>query len=145
MHQAILTRVVGFRAEHRYFRPDWSPQQNREAFGDASIPHTHSYRVEVSIHGSVDPDTGFVTDLGVFERLLAERIVEPIDGGAFDRSIDRFAPGGLQASTEEIARWIWEEVSPRLEEGCVLFSVRVHESEELSAEYRGPLRSGRSV
>src|SRR6266545_4839159 len=54
-----LTRVVGFHAVHRFFRPDWTEVQNREAFGPLSDPpgHAHDYHCAVTVRGET-PQSG---------------------------------------------------------------------------------------
>ena len=58
---ASLSRVVGFRALHRFFRPDWSEARNREAFGPLSDApgHAHDYRCVVTVRR---PDRGLTWD-----------------------------------------------------------------------------------
>ena len=36
-----LSRVVGFRAVHRFYRPDWSEDRNRDTFGPLSDAPGH--------------------------------------------------------------------------------------------------------
>ncbi len=102
------------------------------------VAHAHDYRVEVTLRGQIDSETGFVTDLQALEKTLADFVVAPINDRAFHEAVDRFSGGGVQPSTEEIARWIWEVISPELSGPATLQSVRVHESDRLSVEYRGP-------
>ena len=54
-----LTRTVGFRALHRFHRPEWSPERNRAAFGPLGDPpgYPHDYRCAVTVTGPMDPAT----------------------------------------------------------------------------------------
>src|SRR4030042_1705578 len=72
MTRARLTRVVRFSAAHRYFRPDWSPEENTRVFGLCAREHGHghNYRCAVTVAGPVADFTGMVTDLGALDQLL---------------------------------------------------------------------------
>jgi hypothetical protein len=84
---AFLTRTVRFAAAHRYHRPEWSEERNREVFGACANPHGHghNYLLEVTVAGVPDPDTGFSVDLGALDRLLREEVVAPLDHHARGR------------------------------------------------------------
>jgi 6-pyruvoyltetrahydropterin/6-carboxytetrahydropterin synthase len=71
---ASLSRVVGFQARHRFFRPDWSEARNREAFGPLSDApgHAHDYQCVVTVSGPLEASRGMVMDLGVLDRILRE-------------------------------------------------------------------------
>ena len=64
-----LTRTVRFSASHRYYRPEWSEERNREVFGACANPHGHghNYLLEVTVEGEPDVETGFSVDLGVLD------------------------------------------------------------------------------
>ena len=76
-----LTRAVHFSASHRYYRPDWSDEENRRRFGDAASPepHTHDYRCEITVCGPIDPDTGMVVDLARLDRILDATVIARFD------------------------------------------------------------------
>ena len=67
--------------------------------------HGHSYRAEVTIRGHVDPETGMVVDLGVFE----EALVDARDG-LDHRFLDEISDLG-PATLENLSVWIWKRVS----------------------------------
>lgn len=88
-----LTRTVSFSAGHHYARPEWSDAQNEHAFGASRHRHGHNYRLEVTVTGSADRETGFVVDLGALDTLLAEAVA-PLDQRDLTEAIDDFAPVG---------------------------------------------------
>jgi len=136
MSVASLTRVVHFPAGHRYHRPEWSERRNREVFGRCARPHGHDYRIEVTVAGPVDPETGMVLDLGELDRLLEERIRKPMDH-AFLNDLEDFAGDRLIPTTENIARVAWERIACGLPSGCRLERVRVREGRDLWSDYTG--------
>jgi 6-pyruvoyltetrahydropterin/6-carboxytetrahydropterin synthase len=137
---ASLTRVVGFTARHRYFRPEWTPEQNRLAFGPcAEAPgHAHDYRCAVTVSGPLDPVTGMVTDLGALDQILAEQVTRPLHGKHFNLDIPEFAYGGTIPTCEAVAQYLYERIAPLLRPGVGLERVRVQEDATLYADSTGP-------
>ncbi len=136
--RARLTRAVEFPAGHRYWRPEWSEEENRARFGPcARAPgHGHTYRCEVTVEGPVDPETGMVIDLGRLDALLAERVTGRYDH-AFLNDLPEFSDETRIPTTENLARAIWDRIAPALPDGRRLVRVRVAEDRDLWAEYRG--------
>jgi len=134
LDQARLIRVMRFRATHRYRRAEWSAERNRRVFGAQSDPHSHDWRVEVHVRGPLDPETGWVVDLGDLDGALAD-LFEGWDGGDLNRLIPEATEGRLVPSTEAIARWIFHQLEGRVQAPATLAQVRVFESDELGAVY----------
>jgi len=137
MPSASLTRAVEFPAGHRYHRPEWDAARNERTFGPCSRApgHGHNYRVEVTVRGDIDDATGMIVDLAVLDRLLEERVRVPMDH-AFLNDLPEFSDGRVP-TTENLARAVWERVSPALPGSCVLTCVRVLEDRNLWADFRG--------
>jgi 6-pyruvoyltetrahydropterin/6-carboxytetrahydropterin synthase len=137
MSIASLTRAVEFPAGHRYYRPEWDASRNEAVFGPCSRApgHGHNYRVEVTVRGEVDSETGMVVDLALLDRLLRELVREPMDH-AFLNDLPEFASGVIP-TTENLARVVWERVAPALPSSCSLTLVRVLEDRTLWADYDG--------
>jgi 6-pyruvoyltetrahydropterin/6-carboxytetrahydropterin synthase len=136
MGESALIRSLGFKASHRYWVDTWSAERNREVFGDTTELHDHDFRVEVEVVGPPDPTTGLVVDLGALDRVLALRVREPLHGKNLNEVLDEVAGGAAQPSTEFIARWIWDQVSPDVTPPLRLTRVRVEEDRDLCAEFR---------
>ena len=139
MTVARLTRTVTFRATHRYFRPDWSPERNAATFGDcAPAPgHEHLYECRVTVSGTVAPETGMIMDLRLLDRLMDEEIVRRFDGRHINNEVPEFAPGRTIPTGEALAVFVWGRLAPRLPAGVQLQCVRVQEAPNLFSEYRG--------
>lgn len=135
MSRARLTRAVEFPAGHRYVLPGREEEASRERFGPSATPHGHLWRCEVTVAGEIDERTGMAVDLPELDRLLEERVREPMDH-AFLNDLPEFRDGGLP-TTEALARAVWDRLRPDLPEGCELVKVRVREDRDLWAEYRG--------
>lgn len=139
MSRASLTRRVAFAAAHRYRRPEWSDEKNEAVFGLCAREsfHGHNYICEVTLSGEIDPMTGFVVDLGLLDTILAEEVKTRFDHRNINLDVPEFADGKLVPSGENIARFIFVRVAPRLAESVTLESVTIAEDQTLSASYRG--------
>jgi 6-pyruvoyltetrahydropterin/6-carboxytetrahydropterin synthase len=136
---ASLTRRVSFAAAHRYRRPDWSEEKNLEVFGSCSRPsyHGHNYACEVTVAGEIDPETGFVVDLGALDAILREEVIDRFDHRNINSDVPEFADGKLIPSGENLARFIFTRVQERLEGRASVQRVTVAEDATLSATYTG--------
>jgi len=131
-----LTRTVGFHAWHRYWRPDWTPEQNHASFGALADPpgHDHHYRCAVTVAGPMDPATAAVIDLPLLDRILNDEVVRSLDGKHIDQELPDFAPGRTLPTCEALARWLFARIARRLPAGVTLARVRVAEDDTLHAD-----------
>ena len=134
-----LTRVVGFHAVHRFFRPDWTEAQNREAFGPLSDPpgHAHDYRCAVTVRGPIQDSLGMVLDLPLLDRLLQDEVVRPFEGRHLNLDVPAFAYGRMLPTCEAIAAYVYPRLSARLPDGVELERVRIMEDSTLYADCTG--------
>jgi 6-pyruvoyltetrahydropterin/6-carboxytetrahydropterin synthase len=132
-----LERRYRFSASHLYRRPDWSEEENRARFGKcANLPgHGHNYRLYVVVSGEIDPQTGFVIDLGRLDRLVQEHVVERLDHQHLNAALPEFGAGRSIPSSENLVRWIHGELADRLPPGSRLDRLRLEEDEDLAAEW----------
>ena len=66
MPRSAVTRRVHFNAAHRLHNPERPDDWNRATFGPCNNPsyHGHNYELDVTVEGEIDPETGYVMDLG---------------------------------------------------------------------------------
>jgi 6-pyruvoyltetrahydropterin/6-carboxytetrahydropterin synthase len=90
--------------------------------------HGHSFRIELYVRGPVDPHTGWVMDFAEVKQ-------------AFEPTYDRLdhhylndIPGLENPTSENLARWIWEQAKPSLP---LLSKVVVHETCTSGCVYQG--------
>jgi len=134
-----LSRMVGFRAHHRFFRPDWSEARNREAFGPLSDPpgHAHDYRCIATVAGPIEASRGVVMDLVALDRILHDEVVAPLDGKHLNLDVPEFAFGSALPTCEAIAALAFRRIAARLPTGVVLERVRIMEDPTLYADCTG--------
>jgi len=135
MSDPYLTKVFTFCAAHQYGHDDWTPEQNEETFGPDARVHGHNYTLEVTVTGPVNPDTGFIVDLGRLKKVVETRVVRLLDHSQIERDISWFK--GKQPSSENMVQFIWEQVEPHLE-GVQLARIRLRETPTIYTDYYGP-------
>jgi 6-pyruvoyltetrahydropterin/6-carboxytetrahydropterin synthase len=136
---ASLSRAVGFRAVHRFYRPDWSEARNREMFGPLSDApgHAHDYQCVVTVSGPLEPLQGMVMDLVALDGILRDEIVGRFDGRHLNLEVPEFAYGRTLPTCEALAAHVYARVAARLPPGVALERVRIAEDPTLYAEYTG--------
>src|SRR6187200_1665911 len=74
------TRRFEFSAAHRYWRDDWSKEQNERVFGKCTSPygHGHNYTLDVTVKGRPDPITGMIMNM-VELKALVGAVLEAFD------------------------------------------------------------------
>jgi 6-pyruvoyltetrahydropterin/6-carboxytetrahydropterin synthase len=107
----FLTRRATFSASHFYWNPAWNAEKNEQVFGRCANRngHGHNYTLEVTVSGEPDPE---------------------------------FAASESTATnptTENIAIAAWKRLEPAVTGagGAHLTCVRIYETPEIFAEYRG--------
>jgi 6-pyruvoyltetrahydropterin/6-carboxytetrahydropterin synthase len=91
--------------------------------------HGHSFKVELTIAGPVNPETGWLIDFGV----LYEKW-QPLHDRLDHRYLNEIE--GLENPTSEVlAIWIWNQMKPKLPE---LAQVTLFETCDARCEYTGP-------
>jgi len=127
-----LERRFRFSASHLYRRPDWSEEENRARFGKcANLPgHGHNYRLFVTVEGEVDPQTGFIIDLGDLDSLVTAKVIDRLDHQHLNAALPDFGEGGKIPSSENIIVWILGQL-----QDLPVVKLRLEEDEDLAAEW----------
>jgi 6-pyruvoyltetrahydropterin/6-carboxytetrahydropterin synthase len=137
---------VTFEAEHRYYREDWSPEENARTFGGAANPtfHGHTYVCDVTVRGPVEEASGMVIDLGELDAVLEREVRDRFGDRRINLDVPEFTDGHLVPSCEHLASFIFDRVQSALGARISLARVIVRESDFLSAEVeRGLADDGR--
>ena len=131
-----VTRRFEFAAAHRYWRADWSPEQNERAFGKYTSPygHGHNYTLDVTVAGVPDPLTGMVISTAELNAIVGG-VLEEFDHKHLNEDTPYFKQ--RIPTTENIVRVLWELIAPRMPQGVALARLRLYELNDLWAEYTG--------
>lgn len=142
----FLTRRATFSASHYYWNEAWTPEKNEQVFGRCANRngHGHNYTLEVTVAGEPDPLTGFVVDLKWLKDVIEREVLSRYDHRHLNLEVEEFAAGKMMPTTENIAIAIWRRLAPAVEEaggaeadGARLNRIRVYETPEIFADYRG--------
>lgn len=135
---AYSTRRFAFSAGHRYWVEAWPADENERVFGRLTVPHGHSYTLDVTVRGPIDERTGMVIDLSDLKRVVGETVIDRFDHANLneDSLFRRRVP-----TTENIAVAVWELLAPKLGPDR-LWRVRVWEDPTLYVDYEGGGRGG---
>jgi len=90
--------------------------------------HGHSFNIRITVDGPMDEDTGWVMDYAEIKRAFA-----PIYNQLDHHYLNEIE--GLENPTSEnIVKWVWHQLSPRLE---ILNEVELKETCTTGCIYRG--------
>jgi 6-pyruvoyltetrahydropterin/6-carboxytetrahydropterin synthase len=134
--EATVTRLAHFNAAHRLHNPQWTDDRNREVFGKCNNPefHGHNYELEVSVTGTIDPETGYVMDVKLLADLIKAEVEQRFDHKNLNTQTQEFA--NLNPTAENIAVVIFQLLQPRLNPGLKL-KVKLYETPRNFVEYSG--------
>lgn len=131
-----ITRKLDFCASHRLFNPEFTEEQNKAAFGLCSNPngHGHTYTLEVTIKGEVNPKTGMIMDFKHLKELVKAEVVDKVDHK--NLNIDVPFMEGIISTVENMAVIFWNVLKPKINNGH-LYEIKLAESERNYVIYRG--------
>lgn len=135
MQKVMISRKFEFSASHRYWREDWSPEENEKHFEKCISPygHGHNYELHVSITGDIDPKTGMIVNLTVLKDRV-KKIVDQFDHKFLNLDTPYFKD--KIPTTENIALVLFELIDKELSEngGYNLVKIRLYERQDLYAD-----------
>lgn len=128
-----VCRRTTFNAAHRLLNQNWSDEKNIRIFGKCNSPnfHGHNYVLETWLEGEIDPDTGYVIDLGVLKQIIKEEVEEPFDHRNLNLDVPEFK--NLNPTAENIAIVIFKKLKKRLPQ--FKLTVRLYETRKNFVEY----------
>lgn len=114
MTKVTVTRRLHFSAAHRLHIPDLSDADNQRLFGLCDNPnyHGHNYEIEVSVSGDVDPQTGYVVDLGTIKEIVESEVITLLDHKNLNLDVEQFR--GVNPTAENIVVVIWKLLEGKL-------------------------------
>jgi len=125
-----------FSAAHRLNRDDWDEDTNRRVFDRCNNPngHGHTYGLEVTVEGRIDPESGYVMDFADLKRTVDEAVIRKLDRRHLNFDVDFLK--GVNPTAENIAVAIWRQLEPRVSPAR-LVRVALQETERNSVVYEG--------
>ena len=131
-----VTRRLKFNAAHRVHNPALSDEENSRLFGKCNNAHGHghNYTLDVSVAGDIDPDTGYVFDLGRLKELVKREVVDAVDH--HNLNIDVAFMHGVIPTSENLIVQIWRILDSKINPGRLRRLV-LWETENNYVEYDG--------
>jgi 6-pyruvoyltetrahydropterin/6-carboxytetrahydropterin synthase len=90
--------------------------------------HGHSFLIEISIEGEVNPDTGWIYDHAEISKAM-NPLVELLDHAYLNE-----IPGLENPTIELMAAWFWQKLAPQVPG---LAEIVIHETPTARCSYRG--------
>jgi 6-pyruvoyl tetrahydropterin synthase/QueD family protein len=116
-----LTKSFRFEAAHRLPRVP----ENHKCYR----MHGHSFVVEITVAGEVDPATGWLIDYAEITAAVEPLLMRELDHRALND-----VPGLENPTSEVLCGWLWERLKPAL---AGMTSLTVHETCTARCTYRG--------
>ena len=133
-----LSQKFEFSATHRLHNAGLSDTENQRIYGKCNNPHGHghNYTLEVTVRGTPDPRTGMVLNLTDLKQAINQHIIDEVDHKHLNYDVPWLE--GCVPTTEVLAIKFWERLERALPKG-MLYEVKLHETENNIASYRGEL------
>ena len=138
-----ITNRAHFSAAHRLHNDARDAEWNRRIFDKCNNPHGHghTYSLEVTVEGPVDPEKGWVLDFKDLKRIVTERVVKLCD--CRNLNVDVPFLKDINPTAENLAVCFWKELEGDVSPGRLVRLV-LHETERNKVVYTGPCGTGMS-
>jgi 6-pyruvoyltetrahydropterin/6-carboxytetrahydropterin synthase len=131
-----LTRRATFNAAHRLWSSALTEEENFAIYDKCANPngHGHNYVLEVTVRGMPDPRTGMILNLTALKQAVNEHVIESVDHKHLNYDVPWLE--GCIPTTEVLVVKFWERLVHVFPED-MLYEVKLHETENNIASYRG--------
>ena len=134
--EITVSRKAHFNAAHRLHNKNWSDEKNQKIFGKCNYQnyHGHNYELIVSVTGEINPETGYVIDMGELKKIIKNEIEERLDHKNLNLDVPHFS--NIIPSAENICIYIYDILKDNIDSQFKL-SVRLYETPRNFVEYSG--------
>ena len=134
--EITVSRKAHFNAAHRLHNKNWSDEKNQKVFGKCNYQnyHGHNYELIVSVTGKINPETGYVLDMGELKKIIKNEIEERLDHKNLNLDVPYFS--NIIPSAENICIYIYDIIRDNIDSQFKL-SVRLYETPRNFVEYSG--------
>ena len=134
--EITVSRKAHFNAAHRLHNKNWSDEKNHKVFGKCNYQnyHGHNYELIVSVTGKINPETGYVIDMGELKKIIKNEIEERLDHKNLNLDIPHFS--NTIPSAENICIYIFDILRDNIDSQFKL-SIRLYETPRNFVEYSG--------
>jgi len=132
----FLTKQYKFCAAHKYWNKSWDKAKNLEIFGDDVKLHGHNYVLDITVSGTIDPNSGFIINIKDLNKVVNDMVISVLDHSQIEKDIKWFE--GKQPSTENLVIFIWNQIEKFIGNNAFLYSVKLRETPTIYTTYYGP-------
>ena len=134
--EITVSRKSHFNAAHRLHNKNWSDEKNHKVFGKCNYQnyHGHNYELIVSVTGKINPETGYVMDMGELKKIIKNEIEERLDHKNLNLDIPHFSNN--IPSAENICIYIYNILRENIDAQYKI-SIRLYETPRNFVEYSG--------
>ncbi len=134
--EITVSRKAHFNAAHRLHNKNWSDEKNQKIFGKCNYQnyHGHNYELIVSVTGKINPETGYVIDMGELKKIIKNEVEEKLDHKNLNLDVPHFS--NTIPSAENICIYIYDILKDNIDSQFKL-SVRLYETPRNFVEYSG--------
>ena len=134
--EITVSRKAHFNAAHRLHNKNWSDEKNQKIFGKCNYQnyHGHNYELIVSVTGKINPETGYVIDMGELKKIIKNEIEERLDHKNLNLDVPYFS--NTIPSAENICIYIYDILRDNIDSQFKL-SLRLYETPRNFVEYSG--------
>ena len=134
--EITVSRKAHFNAAHRLHNKNWSDEKNHKVFGKCNYQnyHGHNYELIVSVTGKINPETGYVMDMGELKKIIKNEIEERLDHKNLNLDIPHFLNN--IPSAENICIYIYNILRNNIDAQYKI-SIRLYETPRNFVEYSG--------
>jgi 6-pyruvoyltetrahydropterin/6-carboxytetrahydropterin synthase len=131
-----LTSSHHFSAAHRLNSDTRDAEWNRRVFDKCNNEHGHghTYGLEVTVEGSIDPETGYLMDFKDLKKIVEAEVVSRLERRHLNFDVDFLQ--GVNPTAENIAVAIWNQLSGKIRHGR-LRRITLQETEKNAVVYEG--------
>lgn len=140
-----ITRIIHFSSAHRLHSHGKSVEENKEIYGKCNNEHYHghNYKTFVTLRGEIDHDTGMIMNLTQLKSLL-QGVIEKLDHANLDLDVEFFKSNPryffkylIFSTAENLTVYIWKELQKVMPDPNLLYEIKVEETVNNSASYKG--------
>jgi len=112
--RVAIFRHEHFNSAHRIHNPAFSDAENKRIYGKCNNPnyHGHNYELTVRVAGPIDPEIGYVMDLGELSSAIREHVLERLDHMNLNLDVPEFKD--VNPTAENIAVVIYGMLRPHV-------------------------------
>lgn len=134
--KVFLTSSHHFSAAHRLHNDARDPDWNQKVFEKCNNEHGHghTYGLDVTVEGPIDPETGYVIDFKELKKIVEAAILSKVERRHLNFDVEFLR--GINPTAENIAVAIWKELAGKIPHGR-LKRVALQETEKNAVVFEG--------